>query len=197
MNIDAILERIAKDARQHAAQTLSAAREKADQLGEQAQADIDRARAAALREAEDEAAALRDRMLRMAALDERKDALAAKRALLDEAFAGALVRLRAMPPEQATAFHLALLQETAQGDESLIVSQEDAPRFDAAFFDRANAALQDAGKRGHLHLSEKHRPTGGGFILERGGMEINCTYESVLRTRRPALEADVAAVLFG
>ena len=66
----------------------------------------------------------------------------------------------------------------------------------ADFFARANQAMREAGRPGNLQLAAERRSLGGGFVLEQGGMEINCSYESVLRTRRAALEAEVAAVLF-
>jgi len=196
MNIDAILQRIEDDARQSAAQALDAARDRAAELQARAESDRAQDRDETLRQAEAQAAELRDRMIRMAALDARKEALAAKRELIDMAFAEALSAMRAMKPQQAKDFHIRLLLDSAEGGEKLIIAQEDEALFDADFFARANAAMEQAGKRGALSLSGEHRPLGGGFVLQQGGMEINCAYDSVLRTQRAALEAEVAAALF-
>jgi V/A-type H+-transporting ATPase subunit E len=197
MNIDAILERIGEDARQFAARVLDTARENAEKLRVQADEELARAREEARRDAERDAAELRDRMLRMAALEARKDTLAMKREMIDEAFAQALDALRALPQDKARRLHIQLLLEAAGGGEQLAVAEKDAALFDESFFVEANAALEAAGRVGGLRLSPEHRALDGGFVLEQGGMEIDCTYASVLRTRRAALEAEVAAALFG
>lgn len=196
MNIDKILGRIQDDARQYAAQTLESAREKAAQMEEQAAEDRARDHDTALSEAAAEAGDMRDRMMRMAALDMRKETLAAKREMIDEAFIRALAEMRGMGPAQARGFHIKLLLEAAGGGEKLIIAAEDEALFDAGFFAEANAAMEAAGKPGRLSLSMERRPLDGGFVLEQEGMEVNCTYESVLRTRRAGLEAEVAAALF-
>jgi len=196
MNIDAIIQKIQDDAQQYGAQTLEDAREKAAQLCARAEAERARNREAVQNDAHAEAGEVRNRMLRMAALDARKEMLAVKRELIDQAFAKALEAMRAMQSEQAQGFHIRLLLEVALGTEKLEIAEGDEPLFDAAFFTKANAAMEKVGRTGALTLSPNRRALGGGFVLEQEGMEINCTYESVLRTRRAGLEAEVAAALF-
>ncbi len=196
MNIDAILQRIQDDAAQFVTQALSAAREKAAQTKTQAETELAREKETVLNQAKAEAGELHDRMMRMAALESRKETLTIKRELIDQAFAQALGTMRAMKPDQARRFHIALLLEAARGEEQLIIDEKDATLFDADFLAQANAALAKAGKPGKLTLSSDHRAMQGGFVLWQSGMEINCSYESVLRTRRAGLEAEVAAALF-
>jgi len=196
MNIDAILEKIAKDARHDAETLVTAAHEKADVM----QAAFDDAQKQkqefALDRAHQEAVQQRDRMLRMAGLEARKKLLELKRAQIDQAFELALKKMLSMPKEQAQAFHLKLLVSSAQGSETLFIAQEDAGLFDDAFMTRANQALVKAGKPGALNVSKQYRPLRGGFMLLLGGMEANCSYESLLRAARNQMEGEVASILF-
>ena len=48
----------------------------------------------------------------------------------------------------------------------------------------------------HLTLSEQSRPIKGGLILADGDVEVNCTFETLVRLQKGALEQQVAQVLF-
>ena len=195
MDAQPIVDRIQKEA--HAAKTailesakskMAATRYESDQKIEKAFEDI-------RIQADHETAALRDRMRRMALLDSKKQDLAAKRALLDEAFQQAFQKMTAMPESDARAFGLSMLLQSAAGGEVVIPDRMSA-WCDDAFVGEANRALQAAHKPGNLTLSDERREIGGGFLLRRGGMEINCSYQAVIDARRLELEAEVAALLF-
>lgn len=195
MNAQGILNKIQQDARDGAAEILREARRKAEETRSVSDERIAAAREAAMERARQEALALDDRMQRMAKLDARKDLLAAKREVLDEAFARALDKLAAMPAAQAQAFGLSMLLDSAAGDE-VLVRDAGSAWCDDAFVKRANEALVAAGKQGGITLSADTCNLGGGFLLRRGGMEINCSYQAALEARRMDIEAEVAACLF-
>ena len=48
-----------------------------------------------------------------------------------------------------------------------------------------------------LTLAEETRPMDGGFILSDGAVEVNCTFDTLIRLQRGALAGEVAKVLFG
>lgn len=195
MNAQGILDRIEKDARRAASQTLEDAQRRADTLRKESDARIEQSQQAALDQARRDAAAMDDRTQRMAKLDARKALLAAKRGVLDEAFTKALDRMAAMPDDQARAFGLSMLLDSAAGDEQLVPDGASG-WCDQAFVDAANAALVKAGKPGKITLSAERRALGGGFVLTRGGMEINCSYPAALDARRGDIEGEVAGLLF-
>ncbi len=196
MNIDAILEKIAEDARHDAESIVNAAREKVGVLQAAFEDAQKQKQAAATEHAHKEAEQLRDRMLRMAGLEARKRLLELKRAQIDRAFEQALDKMLSMPKEQAQDFHLKLLVSSAQGNETLFIAQEDAGLFDDAFMERANQALVSAGKPGALSVSRQYRPLRGGFVLLLNGMEANCSYDSLLRAARNQMEGEIASILF-
>ena len=57
------------------------------------------------------------------------------------------------------------------------------------------AAAQIAGTA-RLTLSEQTRPMRGGFVMVDEDVEVNCTFETLVRLEREKLEREVANVLF-
>lgn len=196
LNADAIINRILEDARTQAAKILSDANQTVEKLRANNEQALEQKRGQALAQARSECVELRDRMLRMAELDQRKEMLAMKREVVDRAFDKALEDLRNMPGGQACAFMTQLLVEAAQGDELLVVDAENENVFDEKFVADVNAAMRAAGKAGGLRLSRQTRRMGGGVVLSREGMEVNLTYPAVLSEIRPSMEAEIARMLF-
>ena len=60
-----------------------------------------------------------------------------------------------------------------------------------------NSATAQITGTGLLTLSEETRPIRGGFILVDGPVEVNCSFESMLRLQREKLEKPAAEILFG
>ncbi|MEA5068680.1 MAG: V-type ATP synthase subunit E family protein [Christensenellaceae bacterium] len=195
MNAQAITEKIIEEARAAAADVLREASEKIDRIHAEAEREAERTREAAAELADAQAAQLRDRMLRMAELDQKKALLKVKREVIDEAFGDALARMHKMDADQKKDFFERLLLAASEQGEQLVVGRADRALFDEAYMTRLNAALRKAGKP-PVELSDEVGD-GGGFVLRRGGLAVSCTFESVLDEQRPRLEAEVAAALFG
>lgn len=196
MKADAITSRILDDARKEASQGLREAHDRVEKMRRENEETMAQKREQALAKAREDAIELRDRMLRMAELDQRKEYLGMKRQVMDDAFDQALLQMRGMQVDQARRFLSDLLADAAQGDEELIISKADEGVFAPEFLEKVNARLAEMGKASSLKLSEERRELGGGVILRRGGMEVNLTYAAVLGEIRPSLEAEVAAMLF-
>ena len=77
--------------------------------------------------------------------------------------------------------------------EKLIFSPSDRARLGKAVVLAANERL---GEGAMLTLSEESRPMKGGFILQDGAVEVNCTFDTIVRLQREALAGQVASVLF-
>ncbi len=160
-------------------------------------------------------------------MERRKLELSAKQEVLSEAFDQALERLCTLPDEEYIQLLTALvLRAVTTGREQLIFSQKDRSRIGKAVVVAANEALVKEvapelpdsltdskvgaflGKMvnsataqitgtGLLTLSEETRPIRGGFILVDGPVEVNCSFESMLRLQREKLEKPAAEILFG
>jgi len=196
MNVQNILSRIEATANEDAQALLTQARERALRLEEQTQLKIEEERLAAVEEAKARAADVAQRLKSEAALQTRKDDLADKRAVLEEAFAQALAKMNHLPEETARKHGLDLLLRIGQGDEEIIPSAQSS-WCDENFIAQVNKAFAESGRMGGFALSKSPRDLpSGGFILKKRGMEQNCTYQALLALQRIELEQEVAARLF-
>ena len=195
MNANAIQEKILSDARTSASDIMRDANEKAARLRDAAEKRMAAAHSRLMMQASEDAEAARLRMERMEELEERKRLLSDKRALI-EAFAQALDKLEAMPPQQARAFLMTEAAAVADGDETVILGSKNPGWFDDKFLADLNTLLQKQGKPGQLTLGNETRDGETGLILAKNGMEISCTFASLLDSRRLDMEADIAAILF-
>ncbi len=192
---DQILKKIMDDARADASRTLKEAGEKAHAIKDRSKAASDAARKTAMAAAQGDAAQKRDRRLRMAALDARKDELSVKRELIGEAFDRALKSLLSQDVGTKTTLYQKMLLSAASGGEELIPSAADEAVFTPEFLSEANSVLKAIGKE-PVTLGSGLREGVSGFVLVRGGMECNCSIEALLTQHREALEPEVARALY-
>ena len=122
----------------------------------------------------------------------RQRVLAAKQQLIDEAFARTAQALAALPQADYIDLLAALAAENGSGDEELLLSAHDRETVGAAVVDAANAKRPGAAFR----LSEETRDTGGGLVLRRDRVELNCSFTEKLRQLRQEESSAVAQLLF-
>ena len=162
----------------------------------------------------------------MAQMECRKAVLAAKQDVIEEAFQLAHKKLLALPTDQYVDLLADLaVQASTTGKEKLIFSPSHRAQVGKAVVTAANKKLAEAvspklpeevteSKAGAildkvvagasailsgtamLTLAEETRPMDGGFILSDGAVEVNCTFDTLIRLQRGALAGEVAKVLF-
>ena len=136
-----------------------------------------------------------DRLERLAGsadMERRQMLLAAKQDCIDEAFARAAQSLRDLPRKDYAALLARLAVENGAGDEELVLSPADRETVGQAVVDAANAAKPGAA----FTLSAESRDLGGGLVLKRDLVEVNCTFDTRLRQLRQEMATDVAHLLF-
>ena len=140
------------------------------------------------------AAEREERLASVAQLEARKLELAAKQEMLQKAFDTALAYLLDLPEDKYVALLADLAVRAARtGSEQVILSQKDRTRYGKQAVTAANEKLGD---KGRLTLSQETRPIQGGLILSDGDVEVNCTFETLVRLQRGELDREVAKVLF-
>ena len=122
----------------------------------------------------------------------RQRVLAAKQQLIDEAFARTAQALTALPQAAYVDLLASLAAENGSGDEELLLSKADRDAVGAAVVEAANAKKPGSAFR----LSEETRDTGGGLVLRRGRVELNCSFTEKLRQLRQEESSAVAQLLF-
>lgn len=212
MSSNKIIEKIRQDAEAQAAATLAQAREKAAASCDLIQSDAEKAAAAIAEKTRSDVEEIHRRRLLVAGLEGRKNALAARREVLDEAFSMALDELCALPEDRWAALIVRLAADAAEtGTETICVPAADREKYRSDFFsqlqtamgqkgsvlDAINAELVRAGKQGALKLSETPANIRGGFLLVGEKADVNCSFEALVRQERELCEKEAAALLFG
>lgn len=192
-----LIDRIVSEAQDQAEKVLAEARQRAaeiiDKAKKEAAAREEAIIAAARRQAEDR----RRRILTIADLDARKETLVAKVEMIEDTFAQALDRLQKLENSAYQELVMPMLLSAAvTGNEEILVSPADRERYTPEFLAKVNEALKKEGKQGSLTLAGETREMSGGFVLRSGEVEINNSFDSILRMQRDLLEPEVAAILF-
>lgn len=137
------------------------------------------------------------RIGRNAKLEGRKSLLGEKQRLVEEAFELSKKKLRELPKDKYIELFSDLAAEASvTGNEEIILSAEEKEALGEELIEASNAKLKSAGKNAELKLSEKTEKTGGGFIMRRGEISVNCTIESLVELRKQELIGEVAELLF-
>ena len=191
--IEKITGRIAEDAGREVDGILTEARRQADEITARYEAQAKRESEEILARGRRNAEERVERLASVAQLDARKLELAAKQEMLAKAYDLALEKLLQLPEKEYVALLADLaVKASSTKKEQLIFSQKDRTRYGKAVVTQANEKLGD----GRLTLSEQTRPIKGGLILSDGDVEVNCTFETLVRLQRGEMDREVAKVLF-
>ena len=191
--IEKIIDRISGDAQAEIDAILAEARAEAAEITAkyeaQAQAEADEI----LKRGTAAAAEREERLASMAQMEGRKAELAAKQEVIEEAFALALSKLQALPEDKYVELLAGLAAKaSATGKEKLIFSAKDRDTVGKKVVDAASALV--AG--GAFVLSDETRAINGGFVLSDGAVEVNCSFETLVRLQKAEITGEVSRVLF-
>jgi V/A-type H+-transporting ATPase subunit E len=144
-----------------------------------------------------EAISIKERIISSAELQGRNEKLKAKQVVIKEVFEKSVSELCNLDKVQYLAFIKdRILSQDIKGNEVLILNEVGLKFIDNTFVDVINNELVSKGKIGNLTLSSIQGNFRGGFILEKDGIEINNTFESLVESLREDLESEVAKELF-
>ncbi len=150
-----------------------------------------------LKQAHIDAAAKAERAISNTKLKVRNDLLEAKQNLISKVFSTALDNLYKMSDIEYKEFMKNyILALDIQGDEEIFIENKRQNIISEDFIKELNSSLIKNNKKGELKLGSVNRNITGGFILVKNGIEINCTYESLLEYYRDDLEGKIVETLF-
>ncbi|OGO79514.1 MAG: hypothetical protein A2Y23_09575 [Clostridiales bacterium GWB2_37_7] len=133
----------------------------------------------------------------MVELEMRKSKLLTKQNIIDEVFVEVLNRLSALDgAEYEKLIFGMLLNAIETGNEELVLSSNRKTKMSEGFIDNLNQSLISAGKNGNIKLSDQTANISGGFILINQGVEVNNSFEALIRLYRDEIEPKVAQILF-
>ena len=134
-----------------------------------------------------------ERLVSVAQMESRKVKLQVKQDLVEKAYDLALKKLCEMPEEPyVEVLAKLMLQASSTGREEVVFSPGDRDRVGKAAVEKAN---QTPGKQ--FVLSDETRAILGGFILKDQNIEVNCTFDTLIRLQKAETAGMVAKKLFG
>lgn len=186
--------KIEEDAKKQADDILKKAKEQADEVLAKAKEEARQIQEEWLQRANIERENVFKRREIVANLDLRKLELAMKRSLIEEILNQALVKLCSLNKERYSAFVEKLLKLAVEESESsegiLYVGEAEkviTPEWVANFNKQHNAKIILAGEP---------MPFKGGFVLNVGDIDINCSFDMLITNIQDELELVVAKELF-
>jgi V/A-type H+-transporting ATPase subunit E len=134
------------------------------------------------------------RMLQMSQLSGRKAILAEKQKAIHSIFSAVLDRLSGLEPNRYRKMlkHM-LLKSAKTGREEIILSSKHRKILGRDWLENVNKELVKTRRLpGKLKFSEETRNIIGGFILRDGQVEINSSFEAILKYNQNEMESLVA-----
>ena len=222
--IEKITQRIGADAQAEIDKILADARAEAAAIAARMQAQAESERRELAAKNERAAAEREERLVSAAQMEARKSLLAVRQEMVERAYQRALEKLRTLPEDRYVALLTTLLvRASSTGREEVIFSPEDragagraavakanellaravAPELPlgdgvvAEFLNKAVAGVSALAQgTAMLSVSEETRPMEGGFVLKDGRIEVNCTFDALVRAEREQTAGVVAERLF-
>ena len=184
--MNAIVEHILAGARTRAAQTEAEIAAEVSQILAQADEACERIRKEADIKAQAAAEAVISRAASQAALESRRSSLVARQALIEQVVEDALDKLVNLGDDEKGSLYLKLLQSLGADGGLVTVNAKDQHLM--------RGLLAKLG--GQFELREEPGAFSGGFLLRRGRIEDNLTFDLLVRNKRPQLVALAAGILF-
>ena len=195
--VDNIKEKILQDAELKAKEIMDKARLQANEIVEKAKQKAE-SRAKEISQKSVYDVSEKKRIINsIVELEMRKDILASKQQAIEEVFDKVLERMNNFEDSryEKVVFDM-LLASVESGEEEIVMSEAGKGKLSADFISKLNKALAAAGKKGNVKLSDETRDISGGFILKSQGVEINNSFEAIIRLFRDEIEPKVAEIFF-
>ncbi len=189
-----LVERILEDAKKDAAKLELETNARLDEIRLDCEKRIDKRRDELTKATAAAQKSILERSRTNAELEARKQALASRREIVDEAFATAYKDLCGLSgPERAQVCRKMLLAE-ADGGETVCGGSADHEAL-MELLPEVNEALEAAGKR-PLTAGAAENDMEYGFVLKGDGYEKDCSFSALIRDARAVEETAVAGILF-
>lgn len=139
----------------------------------------------------------KERIISNARLKVRNNILKAKQETIDKVFQESLRRLNNLSQDQYNDFVRNYIEKlNLDGDEELICCKNSKNTVSEQLIKEINDDLAKQGKKGNVTLKTSDKNVNEGFIISKNGIEVNCTFQSLVESLRDELEKEIVAALF-
>lgn len=192
-----IINRIHEEVRAQARIVIKNAEDEADRIIKDAKEKAAVKENEILNNAKEEAEELKKRLIAISELEARKKILNAKQEAIEEVFSRALLKLQELPDDKYEDIIIDMVVNSVRsGDETIIISKRDKMRLSSDFISKINERLAGKGIKGNIRFSDQTKEMSGGFILKSGNIELNNSFDAIVKMRRDDIEAQVVKIMF-
>ena len=192
MSIDNITSKILSDAGNAADSSLTNAEKTMREIINNAKSEAEEIMKAAAEKAQKDAEDLKSRKVSAAELQGRKMLLSAKQEAIKKSFDAAIDKLKEMPEEQYLSFLADEIVKIPGCEGNLILNAKDRESIGKGLIKTVNDRLQAE----KVVLSNDTVQASGGFVLKKGNVAINSTFETILDSMKDEHTNEFANALF-
>ena len=176
-NADVILKSADNDAARIIADAKKEANEKSDEI---------------LKNAEKKKEDILSRGESSANLEKQKSLLVAKQTVINNMLSASLEKMENAEDKQYFSYIIKLIEKNSQNTDGFIAfNSKDLNRLPENFVSEINAV-----SKGKLEISNTPVNIKSGFILIYGGIEENCSFDAIFRSKHEELTDEISALLF-
>lgn len=197
MAANTIIEKINQEAEQDAANLLAQAREEADAVANQFDAETEKIAASIKEKSQSEIKEMHRRNELMLRLEARKHTLTVKRKLMDEVFEEAEEKLSQMNDNDWEKMIIRFVcNAVSSGDEKLQVPEKDREKYQNGLLRKINSEIEKKGMHGKLTLDDEPASFESGVMIVGVSYDINGDFKERVSEVRSVTEKEVANLLF-
>lgn len=197
MPLEKLVQRILDDARDHGEKLVAEAKMQRLEYMKEAEEEARRKRSEICEAAAASAQMEKQQRITAAVINARKDILQAKQSIIAGVMDRAITTITSSSREDYIDILLAQLADVDVDERGeLILSPQDRERVGQEVVDRANRRIRESGGSGAVTLSTSTRQMSGGFILKTQTVEVNCSLDAQIESRREEIEEAIVQILF-
>lgn len=187
--VDQINNKILQEARDSSRVKIDLALGRARKITDAARHEAGHKIKSMLDDAEKKASDANKRIMALAEIEVRKERLQVRQELVRAAFDRTREMLVNMPDEEYCGFLTGMLLQALQQEQyEIVLSQRDRERIGTGLMESILQLVQAAGKQTGIRLSDTTADISGGFILRTEELELNYSFEAILRTEQEQLQ---------
>jgi V/A-type H+/Na+-transporting ATPase subunit E len=195
MALAELKQKIKADAEAQGQKIISEAKDEAEKIIKKAHEDLAQLTKQVEKDGDQLANEKHQNIVTLARVSGRNKVLAVRQNMVDTVFSQVHDKMKKLSDTEFKEFADSLLsQYPPQEDTKLMVGRQNSKLIDKKFVDDLNKKLDAPGK---FILTEADRDFDYGFYLVTNWVEIDLTYNGILRTIREEMEMDVIETLFG
>lgn len=190
--LEKIIEEIRTEAAMNAEKVISKAKSEADVVISDAQEKGKKQADIVLENAKKKSEDILSRGDSSANLEKQKSMLSAKQQVINEMLDNTLSYMENLEDKEYFSLILKLIENNSQPQKGKIAfSKKDISRLPDGFMKKVNSV-----SKGELELSDSTANIKSGFVLIYGGIEENCSFDAMFRSKHEELTDEISALLF-